>query len=73
MKKILSYLLVIFAFLITMLVFSPITLSTNNYQPFLLGFPRTLWIGLLVSIGYILLTILGANIFVDNENEGDDV
>lgn len=71
MNKKPQYTLKVLAILLAIFVFSPITLSYHNTSPSLLGFPRTLWIGLFVSIGFISLTVIGTYVFNDEENEED--
>lgn len=57
---------ILFAVLI-LLTFSPLVVSEAEARPLLLGMPRTLWGGLLVSLGFIIITLVGA--FVINDKK----
>lgn len=43
-----------------LLAFSPLVLPEGETTPLILGMPRTLWSGLLISLGFIIITLVGA-------------
>ncbi len=45
---------------LSILTFTSIVIPEEQTNPTLFGLPRTLWIGILVSLLFILLTIVGA-------------
>lgn len=49
---------------LSILTFTSIVIPTEQANPTFLGLPRTLWIGLLISLSFILLTIIGS-IFIN--------
>lgn len=55
----------ILAIFISFLAYTPLVIPQNIIKPFFLGMPYTLWIGIIISITLIILTILGA-IFAPN-------
>ena len=50
--------------------FTPIVLVPDEIEPILMGMPRTLWLGMLISFGFFLLTLWGAFILT-RQNESD--
>lgn len=40
--------------------FTPAVVPAGVFEPTLFGMPRTLWLGLLVSLAYVGLTLAGA-------------
>ncbi|MCB0668331.1 MAG: hypothetical protein KDC80_21040 [Saprospiraceae bacterium] len=46
--------------LIVILIFTPLVIPAHQSDPFLLGMPYSLWMGLLVSFVLLALTILGS-------------
>ena len=58
------------AVLLAALTFTPIVLVPDEIEPILMGMPRTLWLGMLISFGFFLLTLCGAFILT-RQNEGD--
>ncbi len=58
------------AVLLAALTFTPIVLVPDEIEPILLGMPRTLWFGMLISFGFFLLTLWGAFI-LSRHNESD--
>lgn len=57
-KKILRYLLVGVALLLTALTFTPVILHPGKINPKLLSMPYTLWTSILITILLVLLTYL---------------
>lgn len=62
MKKYIWLLCKVAFIALTLLVFSPLVLSVGETAPSFLGMPRTLWSGLLVSLGFIIITIIGSSV-----------
>ena len=58
------------AVILAALTFTPIVLVPNEIEPILMGMPRTLWLGMLISFGFFLLTLWGAFILT-RQNESD--
>lgn len=50
-----------------LLVFSPLVLSEEETTPLFWKMPRTLWSGLVISLGFIIITLVGA--FVINDKK----
>ena len=46
--------------LLSFVAFTPLVIPSKAAEPFVLGMPRTLWAGLLVSLGLMIITIVGA-------------
>ncbi len=46
--------------ILTGITFSPLIISPNMIEPRFLGMPRTLWAGILISICFLLLTLVAA-------------
>ena len=46
--------------LLSIVAFTPLVIPSEVSEPFVLGMPRTLWAGLLVSLGLMIITIVGA-------------
>ena len=56
------------AVLLAALTFTPIVLVPDEIEPILMGMPRTLWLGMLISFGFFSLTLWGAFILT-RQNE----
>ncbi len=48
------------ALCLSAITFSPLVLSPNVIEPLVFGLPRTLWAGLGVAAGFMIVTIVGA-------------
>ncbi len=59
MKKIQILLIVLFL-LITTTTFSPLVIPHGVTEPWFLSMPRTLWLGILISILLAILTLVAA-------------
>lgn len=46
--------------LLISLTFSPLVIPERTMTPWLLGMPRTLWMGILLSLALLLLTLVTA-------------
>jgi hypothetical protein len=58
------------AVLLVALTFTPLVLIPDEIEPTLLWMPRTLWLGMLISLGFFLLTLWGA--FLLTRQNGSD-
>ncbi|PVX52547.1 hypothetical protein C7377_0872 [Balneicella halophila] len=43
-----------------LITFSPLVLSENKVEPPLFMMPKVLWNGILISLGFIVVTLVGA-------------
>ncbi len=68
MKKTIWLICKILFIAISILSFTPITIPQLQDTPTLLGMPRTLWIGILISLSFITLTIIGSIFIEDDKN-----
>jgi hypothetical protein len=59
LKKYLWYLTITAAVALIVITFTPLVTPYGKYTPRLFGFPYTIWTGILVSIGLVLLTAAG--------------
>lgn len=51
----------IWAFFVTALItFSPLIIPKGVSEPFILGLPRTIWAGLMVSVIFLIITAIAA-------------
>ena len=60
MKSILWKFCYITALTITILTYTPLVTPDHQFQPELWGIPYTLWVGLLVTLALLFLTIIGS-------------
>jgi hypothetical protein len=45
---------------ITILIYTPLVTPNHQFEPKLIGIPYTLWVGLLVTLVLLFLTIIGS-------------
>jgi hypothetical protein len=50
------------AFSLVIITFTPIITPAGVHKPELLGIPFTLWAGILIAVGLVLLTFIGTRI-----------
>lgn len=60
MKKKIWLLCKIAYILLIIISFSPLVLSESDTEPFVWGMPKVLWSGLLISLLFIIITLVGA-------------
>jgi len=48
------------ALLLVIITFTPLVTPTGKIKPFLFGMPYTIWTGILISIGLVIITFIGA-------------
>ncbi|WKN31691.1 hypothetical protein PZB74_22345 [Porifericola rhodea] len=54
--------LIVCAVLLTILTFTPLVIPVGVFQPELMGMPYTLWMSILVTILYVVLTFIGTKV-----------
>jgi len=55
---------------IIILTFSPLVIAQGKIQPFLFGLPYTLWIGILLTVALVIITLIAGNV-LPNDEEGE--
>lgn len=63
------HILIVCAFLLTIITFTPLVIPEGVYQPELFGMPYTLWLSILVTIGYVVLTFIGTKVHPGNDKD----
>ena len=56
--------------LIIIVTFSPLVIAQGKVKPFLLGLPYTLWMGILLTIALVVITLIAGNV-LPNDEEGE--
>lgn len=56
------------AFILFVISFTPLVLPENEMNPFLLGLPYTLWVGIAVSVIFVFLAYL---VSINSKKESD--
>lgn len=56
------YILIGCAVLLTIVTFTPLVIPQGVYRPELFGMPYTLWLSIVVTIGYVILTFIGTKV-----------
>ncbi|MCK0148039.1 hypothetical protein MWU78_20500 [Arenibacter sp. F26102] len=51
---------------------SPLALPKNTFDPKLFGMPYVLWVNILLSIGLVLLTVLGTFVHPGSINSSEE-
>lgn len=59
------------AVLLTILTFTPLVIPQEIYKPQLLGFPYTLWMTILITILFVVLTFAGSRVHPGRQNNED--
>jgi len=55
---------------IIVVTFSPLVIAPGKIKPFLFGLPYTLWMGILLTIILVVITLIAGNA-LPNEEEGE--
>ena len=64
------YWIICFAALILVVItFTPLVIPYGVYKPEFLGLPYSLWVGILISIGLVVLTFIATRIYPESESE----
>ena len=53
--------------LIIIVTFSPLVVAPGKIKPFLFGLPYTLWVGILLTIALVVITLIAGNILPNDE------
>ena len=56
------YLCIAVAVLLTIVTFTPLVIPAGEYRPTLLGMPYTLWMTVLITALYVVLTYIGTRV-----------
>lgn len=48
------------ALILVIITFTPLVTPPGKFRPFLFGMPYTIWTGILVSAGLVVITLIGA-------------
>jgi len=52
------------------ITFSPLVIAPGKIHPFLFGLPYTLWMGILLTIALVVITLIAGNA-LPNDEEGE--
>lgn len=63
------YILVVSVIVLTIVTFTPLIIPRGVYQPELFGMPYTLWVSILITIGYVVLTFIGTKVHPGNDQD----
>lgn len=58
------------AVLLCVLTFTPLVIPSDHFTPLVAGMPRTLWAGILVYVGLVLLTLVATSIYKERDIDG---
>ena len=54
-------------FILATLTFTPLVIPAGQYNPLLMGLPRTLWAGLAVYLTLTVLTFIGSRVYREED------
>ncbi len=54
--------LIVCAFLLTIVTFTPLVIPKGVFEPKLFGMPYTLWMTILITMLYVVLTFIGTKV-----------
>ncbi len=57
MKRVFYWVIVVSFLVLVVITFSPLVIPYGVYKPMLFGFPYTLWVGMLISLIFIVITV----------------
>ena len=55
--------------LLSILTFTPLVIPQGKYIPQLFGIPYSLWIGILITVGFVVLTFIGTVVHPGKKEE----
>lgn len=55
---------------LSVITFTPLVTPQGVFRPVLFGIPYTLWMGILITIGLVVLTFVATHVYPPNESEG---
>lgn len=59
------------AILLSIVTFTPLVIPHGTYEPWFLGMPRTLWMGILITIALVFITFLAGRYSPEDIEEQD--
>lgn len=63
------YVLIACAVLLTIITFTPFVIPQGVHKPELMGMPFTLWLTILITIVYVVLTFIGTRVHPGNDKD----
>lgn len=57
---------------LSILTFTPVVSPPGEAGPFIAGIPRPLWGGILITVGLVILTAIGARVYPVSEKEQEE-
>jgi hypothetical protein len=66
-KKLIWRICVTAVILIVILTFSPLVTGSGKIYPFLFGLPFTLWMGIILTITLVVITLIAGYVLPDKE------
>ena len=66
-RSLYSKLCVTAALILVVITFTPLVIPKGVYEPKFIGLPYTLWVGILIAVGLVLLTFVATRIRQPNE------
>jgi len=72
MRKTIWRMCCIAATALSIVAFTPLVISPGRYEPTFAGMPRTLWAGILVSLGLAIVTIVASRFAGGDEDRGEE-
>jgi len=60
------------AVLLSVITFTPLVIPPGKYTPTLAGMPRTLWLGILIAAGLVVLTFIASRVSPTTRTEGSE-
>lgn len=61
------YLSIALAIVFIIITFTPLVIPRGMYEPFFMKLPRSLWMGILITIFLVILTYIGSKVFPEEE------
>ena len=55
--------------ILTTISFTPLIIPVGQYKPEILGIPYTMWAGFLVTLGLVILTLIGMKVHPGSKEE----
>lgn len=56
------------AIVLAIVTFTPLVIPYNQAEPMLGNIPYTLWVGILVYVLFVILTLIGTKVYPKDEN-----
>lgn len=68
-NKIIWKICVVAVLFIIIITFSPLVIAPGKINPFLFGLPYTLWMGIILTIALVVITLIGGNAITNDEED----